>query len=71
MVFKQTDWFSANVLGTAVVARLVERSLAAPQVGGSNPIRSIIEIIDTNCSLEKMKLRRPGMTQCLRFNLDS
>ena len=44
-----------------VVAQLVERSLPTPEICSSNP--DISEILTTNCTLEKMKIKkkRPGM----------
>ena len=44
-----------------VVAQLVEQSLLAPEIRGSN--RDIGKIISTNCTIEKMKMKkkRPGI----------
>ena len=43
-----------------VVAQLVERSLPTPEIRGLNP--DIGKVLSTNCTLEKMKIKKkmPG-----------
>ena len=46
-----------------VVAQMVEQMLPPPEIRGLNP--DIDEIVTTNCTIEKTKIKkkRPGMAQ--------
>ena len=52
-----------GTLKAVVVAQLVERSLQAPEVHGSTPVRFLVHC-STKCTLEKTKIKvekRPGI----------